>query len=634
MSLSPPMSGANAIARSPLSERRRHTRAVLPGKASIPLTLNRKEVGAVLDVSESGIGFSSRGRLRTGSTTSLWFELPGSKKRVEASGVIAWTTSSGRAGIRFLHLSNTAQGLLEGWLSRTEEEKVLRMRVEARANDPEVKAAELAISSRQLEIEDALSLIAERARMLTRAVGAAIALAGAKGFVCRATAGNAPDLGVSLRPDSGLSGECIRSGKIVRCDDTEDDPRADKVACRTLDLRSTVIVPVIGENERVTGLLEVHSSSARNFAGRDVLLLRQFAALVNGVVVAADNPSPQTKALAASAGAQLRMVSVAPSVSPPEGEEAKEDQNKVLVSPDGANLCDVCGYENLPSARSCEKCDVPLPSSLEPDAEALKVPAPAPAAMDEFARLEKLRSVGKRTRVPRGTMLFFAGALLLLSAAAYGAWRYSQEKEKAVSAISTPAASPASATKSPFANTPAEIVPPTGRRDAAGKLVHSSTRDTKLGVSSKSGKVTKLAPRSKTGPIAEDADLRPLAAAEPPVAAPMVNVPDPPALATPVSLPSQPALRVSRGVENPVLVKKIKPTYPINAKQRHVQGVVVLQGNINRNGRLEAVQVESGDRLLAEAAIQAVRQWVYNPARLDGQPVEVPTRIVINFALP
>jgi len=61
---------------------------------------------------------------------------------------------------------------------------------------------------------------------------------------------------------------------------------------------------------------------------------------------------------------------------------------------------------------------------------------------------------------------------------------------------------------------------------------------------------------------------------------------------------------------------------------------VVLQATIDRNGRIRGVQLESGDRLLADAAIQAVRQWVYKPARLDGLPVDVQTRIIINFAMP
>jgi TonB family protein len=588
----------------------------------------------VLDISESGIGFSWRERLRTGSTASLWFEVPGSKERIEASGVVAWTTSSGRAGIRFLHISKPAQGLLNGWLERAAEERALRLRVEARAaNDPEVKAAELAIISRQLELEDALSLIAERARTLTRADGAAIALMGDIGFVCRATTGNAPDLGVSLRPDSGLSGECIRAGKIVRCDDTEEDPRADKVACRALELRSTVIVPVTGvidDDEQVTGLLEVLSSSPRNFAGRDVLLLRQFAALVNRIVVAAENNSLNTKAFAATAAAAQAQAparvrsSVAMAPPPDEG-----DKQRVQVP--SPTACDVCGHDNLPAATTCENCDVPLPAAVQrhPEAAAVKVQVSAPVAVDEFVRKAQAIATPRKS-VPQGTLLFFAAVLLLLSAVGYGGWRYWQSKENAVVAKSTPVA-PAPAAG--FANTPAEIFPATQRAEPAGKLLQSSSPDVTVVVPAKT-KSPKPPARSKAQPSVEEAELRALPTVEAPVTAPMVHVLEPPPSVVAAAVPEQAPLRVSRGVDNPVLLKKFAPTYPPMAKQRHLHGTVVLQATIERNGRIGGVRLESGDRLLADAAIQAVRQWVYKPARLDGQPVEVQTRIIINFAMP
>jgi len=643
MSLPPPTIGANAMERSPHAERRRHARSAIPGKIAIPLTLNRKEAGTVLDMSESGIGFSWRERLRTGSTASLWFELPGSKQRVEASGVVAWTTSSGRAGIRFLHLSKPAQGLLNGWLERAAEERALRLRVEARAaNDPEVKAAELAIISRQLELEDALSLIAERARTLTRADGAAIALMGERGFVCRATTGNAPDLGVSLRPDSGLSGECIRAGKIVRCDDTEEDARADKMACRALDLRSTVIVPVMGvidDDEQVTGLLEVLSSSRRNFAGRDVLLLRQFAALVNRIVVAAENNSLHPKVLAATAAAAAQGAPrVAPLTSktvPTATEQITGEKHKAQGSSKDTAVCDVCGHANLPTATVCENCDVPLPASIQQHAEAnaIKVQVPAPIAVDELVRKAEVITTPRKGLIPQGTVLFFAAVLLLLSAIGYGGWRYWQSKEKAIVAKSTPAVVPAAGSDSSIRNTPAEIFPAMQRMDSAPKLLQSSTPDVTVVVPTKS-KASKPASRLKPEPPEEEAELRTLPPVEQPVTAPMVHVPEPPPLVVSAPMPEQLPLRVSRGVENPVLVKKFPPTYPPMAKQRHLHGKVVLQATIGRNGRIGAVQLESGDRVLADAAIDAVRQWIYKPARLDGQPVDVQTRIIINFAMP
>jgi len=663
MSLSPPIIGANTVLRSPQSERRRHVRAVLSGKTAIALTLNRKDAGSVLDVSESGLGFSSDERFRSGSTASLLFELPGSRERVEASGVIAWTTASGRAGVRFLHLSKPAQTLLEGWLARTAEEKALRMRVESRqAKDPEVKAAELAIKSRQLEIEDALSLIAERARALTRADGAAIALESPKGFLCRASNGNAPDLGVSLSPSSGLSGECIRGNKIVRCDDTEEDPRADKIACRALDLHSIVIVPVINDHEEVVGLLEVLSSSRRNFAGRDVLLLRQFASLVNRVVTAAHEALQQSDSAAPTNGRKDSATLSSSGVmeaSPPPREKILPKKQRALVTARGAIICDVCGHENPQSTKSCQKCDVPLPTSLEEGKEAVKVQVPAPAALEELARSAQTRHSVRKGRIPRGTILFFAAVLLLLAAIAYGGWRYWEAKEKAVAInAAPPVASSTSPPESPFTNTPIEIFQPEVRTEPAAKLVESSAPDMTVVLPPEPSARPKAAATPKAERVEEEAHPRapssdqgamafpkitPVVAPAPapattavnaPITAPIVSVPDPPVFSFSTPLPAQPALRVSGGVENAVLLKKTLPIYPLSAKQRRLQGAVVLDATIDRNGRIQGVQVESGDRLLASAAIEAVRQWVYKPARLGGQPIDVQTRIVVNFAMP
>jgi TonB family protein len=645
--------------RSPQAERRRHVRAMLPGKTAAALTLNRKDAGSVLDVSESGLGFSSDEHFHSGSTASLLFELPGSRERVEARGVIAWTTASGRAGVRFLHLSKAAQTLLENWLARTAEEKALRIRVESRqAKDPEVKAAELAIKSRQLELEDALSLIVERARSLTRADGAAIALESPKGFLCRASNGNAPDLSVALSPSSGLSGECIRGNKIVRCDDTEEDPRADKAACRALDLRSIVIVPVVSDHEEVVGLLEVLSSAQRNFAGRDVLLLRQFASLVSRVVTTAHEAAPQSELAAPINGRNgpATLSSSGVMEAAPQREKILPKKQKPLVTARGAIICDVCGHENQASTKTCQKCDVPLPNALEEEKEAVKVQVPAPAALEELARQAQPRRFLGKTQIPRGTILFFAAVLLLLAAIAYGGWRYWQAKEKAVALGATPPVN-SSLPESAFANNPADLFQPETRTDPPAKLVESSAPDMTVVLSqtppaSKPSATPKPAQaaasthlRTQTQPSPQTTDSLNTPASTPeatpvttaaaaPITAPIVSVPDPPIFSFSTPLPAQPALRVSSGVENAVLLKRVLPTYPISAKQRRVQGAVILEATIDRNGRISGVQVESGDGLLRDAAIQAVRQWIYKPARLGGQPIDVKSRIVVNFSMP
>ncbi|HEY7615573.1 MAG TPA: GAF domain-containing protein, partial [Terriglobales bacterium] len=94
---------------------------------------------------------------------------------------------------------------------------------------------------------EVLQLVAERALALTGADGVAIALVQEGQIVCRAAAGPiAPDLGVRLDPNSGISGACFRTAEIVRCDDTETDPRVNVEASRRLNTRSMVAVPLCG----------------------------------------------------------------------------------------------------------------------------------------------------------------------------------------------------------------------------------------------------------------------------------------------------------------------------------------------------------------------------------------------------
>jgi len=87
-------------------------------------------------------------------------------------------------------------------------------------------------------LDEVLQLVAERALAITGADGVAIAWAEGDAIVCRASAGTiAPDAGIRLDPNSGFSGECLVSGRIVRCDDAETDARVDLLACRRLGVR-------------------------------------------------------------------------------------------------------------------------------------------------------------------------------------------------------------------------------------------------------------------------------------------------------------------------------------------------------------------------------------------------------------
>lgn len=89
--------------------------------------------------------------------------------------------------------------------------------------------------------------------------------------------------------------------------------------------------------------------------------------------------------------------------------------------------------------------------------------------------------------------------------------------------------------------------------------------------------------------------------------------------------------RVSGGVEQGLLIQQVKPIYPPLARQAGVQGEVILQAVIGKDGRIEDLRVISGNPLLVKAARDAVIQWRYRPFLLDGEPVEVETQITVNF---
>jgi protein TonB len=92
-------------------------------------------------------------------------------------------------------------------------------------------------------------------------------------------------------------------------------------------------------------------------------------------------------------------------------------------------------------------------------------------------------------------------------------------------------------------------------------------------------------------------------------------------------------VRVSSGVEQGLLIKQVKPQYPILAQQARVQGTVVLQAVIGKDGTVQDLRVVSGHPLLTGAAIAAVKQWLYRPYYLNDRPVSVDTQINVNFVL-
>ncbi len=92
-------------------------------------------------------------------------------------------------------------------------------------------------------------------------------------------------------------------------------------------------------------------------------------------------------------------------------------------------------------------------------------------------------------------------------------------------------------------------------------------------------------------------------------------------------------VRVSSGVAQGLLLHETRPAYPPLALQARIQGTVVLQAVIARDGTVQNLRVVSGNPMLVGAALEAARLWRYKPYLLNEQPVEVDTQIVVNFTL-
>jgi protein TonB len=93
-------------------------------------------------------------------------------------------------------------------------------------------------------------------------------------------------------------------------------------------------------------------------------------------------------------------------------------------------------------------------------------------------------------------------------------------------------------------------------------------------------------------------------------------------------------LTISQGVSQGLLLKKVQPAYPPTALRMRIEGPVKLMATVGKSGSVSEVKVVSGDQLLTQSALDAVKQWKYKPYLLNGDPVEIQTEITINFKLP
>jgi putative methionine-R-sulfoxide reductase with GAF domain len=273
----------------------------------------------VLDISENGVAIQCSSQLEPNRSVPLCLDLSGDTGQIHTTGLVAWSDSAGRAGLSLPNLPDSSLRRLREWLffnamvaaANAESSDAMAQTLPIESRRPSYSDMLTAVSAVQREAEALgsdlvaeLQLVASRARTLLRASGAAIALAtqDADTLICRASAGDsAPPVGAALHVGSGFSGECVRTGRILRCADTETDPRVDRESCRTLGIRSMLAAP-LRKGEKVNGLIEVFSPQPATFDDDDSGVLQRLAETVIAAVnrAAHSESAPQASNTASS----------------------------------------------------------------------------------------------------------------------------------------------------------------------------------------------------------------------------------------------------------------------------------------------------------------------------------------------
>ena len=266
--------------------------------------------GMILDLSEEGMAMKSLAPLVAHSILPLHLSLGEPEAYLETTGYVAWADALGRAGVRFSDLPDKARARLREWLtnnagapswkaprwvvqdsafrntlpSRGEARGGVALSLETESPASEGKAVSTTVQyefkSLGTDLNVGLTLIVTRACSITRGTGAAVALVGEDGMTCRAIAGNnVPPVGANVDATSGFTGECVRLGRGLRCDDSETDGRTDADACRMLGIRSILAAPVQYERDLV-GLLEVFSTNPFAFDDGDLAVVERLAQTV------------------------------------------------------------------------------------------------------------------------------------------------------------------------------------------------------------------------------------------------------------------------------------------------------------------------------------------------------------------
>jgi TonB family protein len=441
--------------------------------------------------------------------------------------------------------------------------------------------------STDLALQVVLNEIVEQACLATGATGAAVLFERNGEMECRATFGtNAPELGARLDSESGLTVECIRTHQVQRCDDAQADPRANVEASHQLGTRSVMVVPLL-RNGTIAGVLEVFSSRPAAFGERDQRTLEALAKRVLKNVERAAHRS-SVAAPRNSPGESTDSVLGIGRMGTPEtdGRSPRVGRDAVVFTLGVAVVI----------------CTVLFGTLVGWRLGAFR----AGASHSELAKSATSGDVTKRNSGAGGSAGQGAGA--------------TADAKAGTNTAPTPVSSAAGGSTTTSAGGKTSMTPRSRTRAASGAN-DSLPPEGSLLVFENGKEVFRMPPTPGQGEPAASATS---------VSGSEVNGSE---VRRASSVEPAGVLELSPEVAEGSLLYRVEPEYPEAARQQQMQGSVVLDVRMGRDGAVQAVNLVSGQALLAEAAIAAVKQWRFKPRMVKGQPAEMQTKVMLNFRL-
>lgn len=562
---------ASAFALAFESERRRRERADFTENTLILCDLGSDNGGLVLDLHEEGFLVQAIEALPSDITVPFRLHVPGSNLAASGTARIAWTSGK-RAGLSVTMGDPTALAQLAE-LSECFGPQVLPSMEQEDSSEIHVTTNQIlshgeAQPPPQIDLSKALEAIVSA----SGADGGALAFDHEGVMVCAASVGNAPAAGTVVSAHAGLAGECVRTARLVYCNDTESDWRVDPNVTRRMNIRSALVAPLSSASNRA-GLVQLFSSQPAALSPQQVLpiLERELA-----------------------------------------GIEARDKVTASTAEPKNESALDVTVLEATKDVQARQVSS--LDSSTEQTSR---------ISLQAFAAGLWVKAVFvKVLKEQRRAAIVVAAALAFLVSTGFYLKSSHSTLAAANSNADTAAAIPATP---PRALQVTDTAPAITGFHTAAITKHVASTATKPAPAAM--EVIAVHPSQ---PAAQPAVV------EAPAPLPSFSTPEIAANSTPLAsiltstAPASLAAPVSSGLVEGKLLFGAAPIYPIAARGR--LGEVHLQLRVAKDGSVKQIEVLNSDDIVLDAAArQAVSQWRYAPSTIDGRPVEINHQITVQF---